>query len=87
MTPDRISEYKRGERQQEAYYDTKGWMDSLEGKGLKRSGEGGEGQGEGEEKGQKKLKKGEVVSCLFLGGIGGEGREESTDWFFGGERG
>lgn len=38
MTPDRISEFKRGERQQEAFYDTASWQESLGGKGLKRSG-------------------------------------------------
>lgn len=36
MNPDRISEFKRGERQQEAYYDVSSWQSSLDGKGIKR---------------------------------------------------
>ncbi|GAA6016225.1 hypothetical protein JCM11491_003774 [Sporobolomyces phaffii] len=39
LTPDRISDYQRGHRQQEAYYDVKGWEQQLEGKGIKRAGE------------------------------------------------
>ncbi|GAA5967291.1 hypothetical protein JCM3765_005592 [Sporobolomyces pararoseus] len=39
FTPDRISDYQRSHRQQEAYYDVKGWEQQLEGKGLKRAGE------------------------------------------------
>ncbi|GAA5940485.1 WW domain-containing protein [Sporobolomyces koalae] len=37
LTPDRISDYQRSNRQQEAYYDVKGWEQQLDGKGLKRS--------------------------------------------------
>lgn len=43
MNPDRISDYSRGNRQQEVFYDTTAWTASLEGKGLKRAGEGAEG--------------------------------------------
>ncbi|GAA5841949.1 hypothetical protein JCM5353_004218 [Sporobolomyces roseus] len=39
FTPDRISDFQRGHRQQEVYYDVKGWEHQLEGKGLKRSAE------------------------------------------------
>ncbi|GAA5988363.1 hypothetical protein JCM5350_004414 [Sporobolomyces pararoseus] len=39
LTPDRISDYQRSHRQQEAYYDVKGWEQQLEGKGLKRGGD------------------------------------------------
>ncbi|GAA5841322.1 hypothetical protein JCM3766R1_005028 [Sporobolomyces carnicolor] len=39
FTPDRISDYQRSHRQQEAYYDVKGWEQQLEGKGLKRAGD------------------------------------------------
>ena len=35
MNPDRVSEFKRGERQQEAFYDTNSWTESLGGKGLR----------------------------------------------------
>ncbi|GAA6064318.1 hypothetical protein JCM10212_006005 [Sporobolomyces blumeae] len=38
LNPDRISDYQRGQRQQEAYYDVKGWEAQLEGKGIKRPG-------------------------------------------------
>lgn len=34
MNPDRISDYNRSERQQEAFYDTKSWSESLGGRGL-----------------------------------------------------
>ncbi|KAM0746178.1 hypothetical protein T439DRAFT_140063 [Meredithblackwellia eburnea MCA 4105] len=37
MNPDRISEYSRGERQQQVFYDTKGWQESLGGRGIKRA--------------------------------------------------
>jgi hypothetical protein len=65
MNPDRISEFSRGERQQNAFYDTASWQTSLEGKGLKRSGEEAEG---GTRK--KKPTAKEVVSADFesLGG-------------------
>ncbi|KAK4705249.1 hypothetical protein P7C70_g956, partial [Phenoliferia sp. Uapishka_3] len=43
MNPDRISEYSRGERQQEVFYNTQAWQASLEGKGIKRAGEEAEG--------------------------------------------
>ncbi|ORY73820.1 hypothetical protein BCR35DRAFT_306924 [Leucosporidium creatinivorum] len=43
MNPDRISDYSRGTRQQEVFYDTAAWAASLEGKGLKRAGESAEG--------------------------------------------
>lgn len=43
MNPDRISDYQRSNRQQEVFYDTGAWTESLQGKGLKRSGEGNEG--------------------------------------------
>lgn len=33
MTPDRISEFSRGERQQEVFYNTQAWQSSLGGKG------------------------------------------------------
>lgn len=59
MNPDRISDFKRAERQQEAYYDTAGWQGSLEGKGLKRSGEDAEGGGR-----KKRPSAKEVVSAL-----------------------
>ena len=36
MNPDRISEYSRGERQQEVFYNTQAWQASLEGKGAPR---------------------------------------------------
>ncbi|GAA6014278.1 hypothetical protein JCM10207_005406 [Rhodosporidiobolus poonsookiae] len=36
MTPDRISDFQRGQRQQEAYYDVEGWEASLQGRGIKR---------------------------------------------------
>jgi len=42
FTPDRISDYQRSHRQQEAYYDVKGWEQQLEGKGLKRAAEDSE---------------------------------------------
>lgn len=35
--PDRISDFQRGQRQQEAYYDVRGWESTLAGQGLKRS--------------------------------------------------
>lgn len=44
MTPDRVGEFKRGERQQEAFYDTALWQESLGGKGLQRGGEAVEGK-------------------------------------------
>lgn len=37
MTPDRVSAFNRGNRQQEAYYDTGSWAESLAGKGVKAS--------------------------------------------------
>ena len=43
MNPDRISDYQRANRQQEVFYDTTAWTESLQGKGLKRSG-GAEGE-------------------------------------------
>lgn len=43
MTPDRISDYQRGTRQQEVFYDTGAWTESLQGQGLKRSGESNDG--------------------------------------------
>lgn len=64
MTPDRISEFKRGERQQEAFYDTASWQESLGGKGLKRSGIG-EADGTGK---PKKLTAKELVRMLPLSG-------------------
>ncbi|GAA5838686.1 hypothetical protein JCM11251_003263 [Rhodosporidiobolus azoricus] len=39
MNPDRISDFQRGHRQQEAYFDVEGWESSLAGKGLKRAAE------------------------------------------------
>ncbi|GAA5982847.1 hypothetical protein JCM11641_004647 [Rhodosporidiobolus odoratus] len=39
MNPDRISDFQRGHRQQEAYYDVTGWEASLAGRGLKRGSE------------------------------------------------
>ncbi|GAA5913805.1 WW domain-containing protein [Sporobolomyces salmoneus] len=50
FTPDRISDYQRSHRQQEAYYDVKGWEQQLEGKGLKRTGEDETGEAEGARK-------------------------------------
>ncbi|KWU42190.1 hypothetical protein RHOSPDRAFT_4929, partial [Rhodotorula sp. JG-1b] len=37
LNPDRISDFQRGQRQQEAYYDVRGWESTLAGQGLKRS--------------------------------------------------
>ncbi|SCV73909.1 BQ2448_6339 [Microbotryum intermedium] len=34
MTPDRISDYSRSSRQQQAFYDTTAWTESLQGRGL-----------------------------------------------------
>ncbi|GJN92851.1 hypothetical protein Rhopal_005889-T1 [Rhodotorula paludigena] len=45
LTPDRIGEFQRGQRQQEAYYDVAGWEASLAGKGLKRGAEETDEQG------------------------------------------
>jgi hypothetical protein len=53
MNPDRISDYSRGTRQQDAYYDTSGWTASLDGKGLKR---GAGGAGAVEDDGPRKKK-------------------------------
>ncbi|GAA5866875.1 hypothetical protein JCM8547_003903 [Rhodosporidiobolus lusitaniae] len=39
MNPDRISDFSRGQRQQEAYYDVAGWEAQLGGRGLKRGAE------------------------------------------------
>ena len=39
MNPDRISEYNRGLRQQEVFYNVDHWTESLQGKGIKRSAE------------------------------------------------
>ncbi|GAA6054525.1 hypothetical protein JCM3770_005829 [Rhodotorula araucariae] len=39
LTPDRISQFQRGQRQQEAYYDVQGWEQQLAGRGIKRAGE------------------------------------------------
>lgn len=66
MNPDRISEYSRGNRQQEAFYDTTAWQESLGGKGIKRSGEEiEEGEG-GEEIARKKRPSAkEVVSYFY----------------------
>ncbi|GAA5919635.1 hypothetical protein JCM6882_006884 [Rhodosporidiobolus microsporus] len=36
LNPDRISDFQRGHRQQEAYFDVEGWETSLNGQGLKR---------------------------------------------------
>lgn len=38
LTPDHISDFKRSERQQEAFYDTALWQASLGGKGIKGDG-------------------------------------------------
>lgn len=48
MNPDRISEFKRGERQQGAYYDVDGWNESLAGRGIRGADE--------DERGGKKRK-------------------------------
>ncbi|BGP18124.1 hypothetical protein JCM10213_004225 [Rhodosporidiobolus nylandii] len=50
MNPDRISDFQRGQRQQEAYYDVAGWEQSLEGKGIKRAGVGSAAGEEGSKK-------------------------------------
>ncbi|KAI5481170.1 WW/Rsp5/WWP domain containing protein [Pseudohyphozyma bogoriensis] len=44
MNPDRISDFSRAERQQNAYYDVGGWNESLEGRGIKRAGEETDGR-------------------------------------------
>lgn len=68
MNPDRISEYSRGNRQQEAFYDTKSWQESLGGKGIKRSGEEiEEGEGGEEVIRKKRPSAKEVVSYLHYG--------------------
>ncbi|GAA6038027.1 hypothetical protein JCM8097_007506 [Rhodosporidiobolus ruineniae] len=36
MNPDRISDFQRGHRQQEAYFDVTGWEQQLQGRGIKR---------------------------------------------------
>ncbi|GAA5907600.1 hypothetical protein JCM8208_000014 [Rhodotorula glutinis] len=38
VNPDRVSQFQRGHRQQEAYYDVQGWEQQLAGRGLKRAG-------------------------------------------------
>ncbi|BGP50014.1 hypothetical protein JCM10450v2_005922 [Rhodotorula kratochvilovae] len=43
LNPDRISQFQRGQRQQEAYYDVTGWEQQLAGRGIKRAGEPEEG--------------------------------------------
>lgn len=61
MNPDRISEFKRGERQQGAYYDVDGWNESLAGRGIRGADE--------DERGGKKRKvtaKDVVRNFLFL---------------------
>ncbi|GAA5934638.1 hypothetical protein JCM1841_001790 [Sporobolomyces salmonicolor] len=45
MNPDRISDFQRSNRQQEAYFDVTGWQTQLQGQGIKRSAEGGDGEG------------------------------------------
>ncbi|GAA5977444.1 hypothetical protein JCM10908_004981 [Rhodotorula pacifica] len=37
LKPDRISEFQRGQRQQEAYYDVRGWENALGGQGIGRA--------------------------------------------------
>lgn len=41
LTPDRISDFSRGERQQQAFYDVDSWRAQLEGRARKETGEGG----------------------------------------------
>lgn len=65
MTPDRISEFKRGERQQEVFYDTNSWTESLGGKGLRAArGLGGSTNEEGVQTKAKRPSAKQVVSCL-----------------------
>merc|ERR1711939_1073938 len=40
LTPDRISDFSRGERQQQAFYDVDSWRAQLEGRARKEAGEG-----------------------------------------------
>lgn len=65
INPDRVSEFKRGERQQEAFYDTNSWTESLGGKGLRAArGIGGSTNEEGVQTKQKRPSAKQVVSCL-----------------------
>ncbi|KDE05296.1 hypothetical protein MVLG_04328 [Microbotryum lychnidis-dioicae p1A1 Lamole] len=51
MVPDRISDYSRSSRQQQAFYDTNAWTESLQGRGIYQG-----QQDEVEEQGGKKRK-------------------------------
>ncbi|SDA01433.1 BZ3500_MvSof-1268-A1-R1_Chr10-1g02661 [Microbotryum saponariae] len=51
MVPDRISDYSRSSRQQQAFYDTNAWTESLQGRGLYQG-----QQDEVEEQGGRKRK-------------------------------
>lgn len=65
MNPDRVSEFKRGERQQEAFYDTNSWTESLGGKGLRAArGIGDQTNEEGVQTKAKRPTAKQVVSCL-----------------------
>jgi hypothetical protein len=57
LNPDRISDYKRAERQQEAFYNKQAWDESLGGRGLRNS---------DDEKRNKRPSAKEVVCSLFV---------------------